>query len=90
MRSVDRPYITANDSPRRFSDVKGESAEHDLRARQLAEMARLEAEAVVADPAERQRLQCEAEALRIGNDGDGQRRSTTANLGGRQIATRRE
>lgn len=70
----DRPFITAAESPRKFSEVRAERAQLDpleqRRDRTLDEIARLEGEAKEnPDPAESRRLQCEAEALRCALDG---------------------
>jgi hypothetical protein len=64
-----RPFLSASESPRPFSEIKAERAAGDpeLRRRNLAldEITLLEAEAgVTADPAERERLQLQAEELR--------------------------
>lgn len=70
----DRPFLSAADSPRKFSEVRAERARLDPlergRERVLDEIARLEGEAKAAiDPAEGKRLQCEAEGLRAALDG---------------------
>jgi hypothetical protein len=65
----DRPFLSASESPRAFSEIKAERAagdpEHRRRNLVLDEITLLEAEArVTADPAERNRLQLQAEELR--------------------------
>lgn len=70
----DRPFISAAESPRPFSEIRAEQAGLDPLERRrevvLGEIARLEGEAKVAiDPAEGKRLQCEAEGLRAALDG---------------------
>lgn len=65
----DRPFITAAETPRKFSEVRAERTGLDPlergHDRVLDEIFRLEGEAkACADPAESKRLQCEAEALR--------------------------
>jgi hypothetical protein len=61
----DRPFLTASESPRAFSEIRAERGDTDLRERTLRDVAGLEAEAQACDDdAERRRLQGEAEALR--------------------------
>jgi len=61
----DRPFIPASDKPRPYSEILAERAALDPRRRKLEEIAEFEgAAADAADPAERKRLQCEAEAMR--------------------------
>lgn len=61
----DRPFITAGEAPRPFGDVLAERGGFDATERVLADIKQLEgAAAEASDPAERKRLQCEAEALR--------------------------
>jgi hypothetical protein len=63
----DRPFISAGESPRPFSEIRAERGDDDERARTWREVASIEAEATGADDeAERKRLQCQAEALRAG------------------------
>lgn len=65
----DRPFISANEPPRPYGDVLAERRQMDpayqRKKATLAEIGRLEAEAAdQQDPAERKRIQCEAEGLR--------------------------
>ena len=68
----DRPFLTASESPRPFSEIRAERGDADPRERALRDIAALEAEAQACagdetlppDEAERRRLQGEAEALR--------------------------
>lgn len=61
----DRPFVAANEPPRPFSEVLAERALGDPRRHALDEIARIEGLALEAsDPAERKRLQCDAEDLR--------------------------
>lgn len=70
----DRPFISAAESPRKFSEVRAERGGLDplerRRSQVLDEVDRLEGEAkACSDPAEAKRLQCEAEDLRAALDG---------------------
>lgn len=70
----DRPFITAAEAPRKFSEIRAERAQLDplerSRERILAEIAQFEGEAqATSHPAERAWWQCEAEALRCALDG---------------------
>lgn len=61
----DRPFIMANEAPRSYGDVIAERMMDDPRRRVFREIDELEGRAAAAaDPIERKRLQCEAEALR--------------------------
>jgi hypothetical protein len=61
----DRPFISAGESPRLYSDVLAEREPDYARKRTLDRIVELEAEASEqTDPDERKRLLCEAEALR--------------------------
>ena len=60
-----RPFISANESPRPYSETVAERRITDPREVVLGQIRLLESEAQAADdPAERDRLQCEAEGLR--------------------------
>lgn len=60
-----RPFISAGESPRPYSDIRAERGDVDPRERALREIGEAEILAIAADdPAERKRLQCDAEALR--------------------------
>lgn len=60
-----RPYPSGGEPPRLYSEVLAERRGTDPTPRILEEIEALEAEAAaVADPAERKRLQCEAEEMR--------------------------
>jgi hypothetical protein len=90
----ERPYLSGNEAPRRYSDIKAECAEIDpdqrRRAHIMTEIDRLETEARAAGhPADRERIQLEAEELRTGlyHAGTTPRR-LIANTGGRLIVTR--
>jgi len=61
----DRPFLTAGESPRPYSEVRAEQRGDDPARRLLEEIAELEAEAAAADvAADRKALQLEAEELR--------------------------
>jgi hypothetical protein len=61
----DRPFIQAGDPHRPYSEILAERRITDPAAVVRGQIALLEAEATAhADPAERKRLQCEAEELR--------------------------
>lgn len=60
-----RPFLSASESPRPFSEIRAERGDGDPRERSLRDIAGLEAEAQACDDVtERLRLQGEAEALR--------------------------
>lgn len=74
-----RPFIPAGEAPRPFSEIRAERDNLDADRRRIDntrdEIARLEGEALdAASPAERKRLQCEAEALRAWLDEEFARR----------------
>jgi hypothetical protein len=60
-----RPFISASDPPRKFSEVRAERIASDPRQRVKRMIAETEADArAVDDPSESARLQCEAEEMR--------------------------
>ncbi len=69
----DRPYLSASESPRLYSEVVAERRAGDvdemLRERTLREIAAIEAEAAeLTDPTAQKLRQCDAEALRAALD----------------------
>lgn len=65
----DRPFLSAGESPRPFSEVRAERGNVDPREAVLRTIGELEHDARDADdPAEARRLQCEAEGLRCALD----------------------
>jgi len=63
MRS--RPYLSASEPPRPYSEIVAERRRADPTHRILDDIAEMEAEAAaMTDPVERKRRQCEAEELR--------------------------
>jgi hypothetical protein len=64
-----RPFLNASEPARPYSELLAERMHDDPKRNALAQIDDLEAEASEAtDPAERKRLQCEAEALRCALD----------------------
>jgi hypothetical protein len=61
----DRPFIQANESPRPYSELRGERQAFDPTEAVMRQIVELEAGAREADdPGQAKRLQCEAEDLR--------------------------